>query len=287
MAKRKSFKSIVLGVVVAGAACFAFSACQGNSSSNKLIGALAAEISNNLNNQGTNSTGTNDAYASMVNEQTKAAQLNGNTFTYGDHTYTVSGEIIYDQSFTGYRGTPTASVSFSNFPSGYTEFEAVYTNLLGKSIQGTAAMIPMAIELYARDAAVGERCFNLLCNSSSTVSGIIRILKTKLVPSEYGPANDPYIQRYMAAALLKGAVATNAYTPDEPYTVEMCASANMPQNSSYGLVNYVYILAKGWDTEQRQVEILQPNGSDLYKVFNCPSCYTQCKNIVGTWGGLK
>ena len=99
--------------------------------------------------------------------------------------------------------------------------------------------------------------------------------------------NDPYLQRYMAAALLKGAMASNAYTPEEPYTVEMCASVNMPQNSSYGQVNYVYILAKGWDTEQRQVEILQPNGSDLYKVFNCPSCYTQCKNIVGTWGGLK
>ena len=268
----------VFGIMVAGAACIAFSACQGNGSSNNgLLGALAAEI-NNLEKGQTTAT---------VSEKPQAAQVNGNTMTYGDHTYTVSGEIDFNDNYTGYRGTPTASVSFTNFPAGYAEFEAVYNGLLGKSVQGTAAMIPMAIELYARDASVGERCFNLLCNSSSTVSGIIRILKTKLVPSQYAGADDPYIQRYMAAALLKGAMASNAYTPEEPYTVEMCCSANKPQNSSYGMVYYLYILAKGWDTEQRQVEILQPNGSELYKVFNCPSCYVQCKNIVGTWGGLK
>ena len=268
----------VLGIMIAGAACIALGACQGNGSSNNgLLGALAAEINNLEKGQTT----------AVVSETPQNAQVNGNTMTYGDHTYTVSGEINFNDNYTGYRGTPTASVSFTNFPSGYAEFEAVYNGLLGKSVQGTAAMIPMAIELYARDASVGERCFNLLCNSSSTVSGIIRILKTKLVPSQYAGADDPYIQRYMAAALLKGAMASNAYTPEEPYTVEMCCSANKPQNSSYGMVYYVYILAKGWDTEQRQVEILQPNGSDLYKVFNCPSCYVQCKNIVGTWGGLK
>ena len=69
------------------------------------------------------------------------------------------------------------NVTFTNIPSGYTEFEAVYNNLLGKSIQGTAAMVPMAIEMYARDAALGERCLNLLCNAPTTVSEMIRILK--------------------------------------------------------------------------------------------------------------
>ena len=33
-------------------------------------------------------------------------------------------------------------------------------------------------------------------------------------------------------------------------------------------------------------ELLQDLG-DLFKVFNCPSLYTQCKNIKGTWEGLK
>ena len=207
--------------------------------------------------------------------------VNGNTITYGDHSYTVSGE------FTNSYKVPTAFVTFTNFPADYEEFEAVYNGLLGKSIQGTAAMIPMAIELYARDAAVGERCLNLLCNSSSTVSNITRILKTKLVPSQHAPANDPYIQRYMAAALLKGAKADNAYSPDMPYTVEMAASPNGVHNVTGGTDTFIYIIAHGWDTFQRGVEIFKADGSDMYKVYNCPSCYTQCKNIKGEWAGLQ
>ena len=134
-----------------------------------------------------------------------------------------------------------------------------------------------------------RRCFDLLCNRSSTVDGIIRILKTKLVPSEYSPEDDKYIQRYMAAALLKGAVNSNAYAPEEPYTVELCASPNGVQDSPLmgGTTYYLYILAHGWDSEQRAVDVFQPAGSTTYKVCNCPSTYTQCKNIMGTWAGLK
>ncbi len=218
---------------------------------------------------------------------TKAsAQVNGNTLTYGSHTYRVNADIdVNTREFK----QPTASVTFSNVPADYAEFEAVYNGLLGKSRAGTAAMIPMAIELYARDASVGERCFALLCNGSATVDGILRILRTKLVPSQYAPENDPYIQRYMAAALLKGAVSTNAYTPEEPYTVEMTMSPNGVKDAPLtgGEVTYMYILAHGWDTYQRSVEIFQAYDSPYYKVFNCPSCYTQCKPIRGSWPGLK
>ena len=214
------------------------------------------------------------------------AVVSGNTLTYGSHTYTIVSDI--DVNTREYK-QPTASVSFTNFPASYSEFEAVYKGLLGKSIAGTAAMIPMAIELYARDADAGGRCFSLLCNGPATVDGILRILKTKLVPSQYAPDNDPYIQRYMAAALLKGAVNTNAYTPDTPYTVEMTMSPNGVKDAPMtgGEVTYIYILAHGWDTYQRSVEIMQPYDSDYYKVFNCPSCYTQCKIIRGDWPGLK
>ena len=219
-------------------------------------------------------------------EAVQDAVVSGNTLTYGSHKYTIVSDI--DPETREFK-QPTASVTFTNIPAGYKEFEAVYKGLLGKSIAGTAAMIPMAIELYARDADVGERCFNLLCNSDATVSGIIRILKTKLVPSEHAPANESYIQRYMAAALLKGAVSSNAYTPDEPYTVEMTMSPNGVQDAPLtgGEVTYLYILANGWDTFQRGVEVIQPYDSDYYKVFNCPSCYVQCKPIRGTWAGLK
>jgi hypothetical protein len=222
------------------------------------------------------------------------AQVSGNKMTYGNHVYTVDGKIKKDvvggvASAFGLGGKklnkPTATVTFTNVPSSYEEFEAVYTQFLGKSIHGTAAMIPMAIEMYARDAEVGKQCFELICNSSATVSGIIRILKEKLPPN--ADYSDSYCQRYMAAALLKGATAKNGYKPDYPYTVQMCMSANKPQEVTDGVDTFIYILAKGWDTEQRQVEIFKGDDEDLYKVYNCPSCYTQCKNIKGRWEGLK
>ena len=149
-------------------------------------------------------------------------------------------------------------------------------------------MVPMALELYARDAGVGERCLHLLCNGSATVSEITRELKRKLEPSRFSPENDPYIQRYLPAAVLKGAVPSNAYTPDKPYTVEMCPSPNGVKAAPLtgGTVTYLYILAGGWDTYQRAVDIFLKDGDDHYKVFNCPSCYTQCKQIRGTWPGL-
>ena len=232
-----------------------------------------------------------DSWAYLINETPHDAVVNGNTLTYGDHTYTVSGEFDFVSPVTGQLIDPTAFVTFTNIPSGYTEFEAVYNNLLGKSIQGTAAMIPMAMEMYARDAALGERCFNLICNSSSTVAGIIRIIKEKFNYSPYSPEGDLYVQRYLPAVTMKNAAWNNGYNPTEPYTLEMCRSAIAPQETTltgYGTVYYIYILAPGgWDSFQRSVEIWQPMGSDMYKVFNCPALYTQCKNIYGTWNGLK
>jgi len=240
-----------------------------------------------------------DKWANLVNETKHDLQVNGNKATYGSHTYEVTGTIPdagEDVNGDGiadvdeYLGKVSATVSFSNIPSGYTEFEAVYNGLLGKSIHGTAAMIPMAMEIYARNASTGEKCFNLLCNSKETVNGIIRVLKTKIVASQYSPENDLYIQRFLAAALLKGATPDNAYSPSTPYTVEMGPSVNKPQEisiSGNGTDYFLYIFGKGWDTEQRQVEIFMEKGASLYKVFNCPSTYTQCKNIVGTWQGLK
>ena len=217
---------------------------------------------------------------------TAQAVVDGNTLTYGDHTYTLVSDI--DVNTKEYK-KPTASVTFSNVPSGYAEFEAVYKGLLGKSVAGAAAMIPMAIELYARDAEVGERCLELLCNSDATVSNITRILDTKLVPSQYAPENDSYIQRYMAAVLLKGAVNTNAYTPERPYTVEMTMSPNGVREAPLmgGDVTYIYILAQGWDTFQRGVDVFLPYDTEYYTVANCSSCYVQCKNIRGTWPGLE
>ena len=229
-----------------------------------------------------------DSWAYLLNETPHDPIVNGNTLTYGDHVYTVNGELNYN---TTVYNTATAYVTFTNVPSGLTEFKAVYENLLGKTPQGAAAMVPMAIEIYARDASVGEQCLNVLCNSSTTVSGIVRILKTKFTYSPYSPENDQYVQRYLPAALLKDASYTNGYKPSEPYTVEMCSNPNGIQDAPLtgGTVYYSYILAPGgWDTFQRTIELFQPYGSRDYKFFNCPAAYTQCRNIQnGPWQGLK
>jgi D-methionine transport system substrate-binding protein len=237
-------------------------------------------------NSGTATSTTADSDTGTVQELRPAVNLTGNTLTYGDHVYTVDGEIDFNAKN---HKKATASVTFSNVPSDYAEFETVYTQLLGKTPQGAAAMIPMAIEMFARDNAVGQKCLGLLCNGSATVDDMVRILKTKLVASQYSSPNDSYIQRYMAAALLKGADNKNAYTADEPYTVEMCSSPNGTKDAPLtgGTVYYLYILANGWDTFQRAVDVLQPYNSEYYKIFNCSSTYTQCKTIVGDWQGLK
>lgn len=205
------------------------------------------------------------------------AKVNGNTVVYGSHSYTVKGSIANGET----------AMTFTNVPANYAEFEAVYHALLGKSIEGTVGMIPMVMEVYARDKAEGEKCIELLCGEENT-STMIRSLQSKFSATSAN-ANDPYLRRYLPAALLAGATAENGYAPTMPYTVNMKQSVNKPQPlTGKGMVTYVYILAPGgWDTAQRSVEILKRKDSEYHTVFNCPAVYTQCKEIEGTWNGLK
>ncbi len=216
---------------------------------------------------------------------TADAQGKQMTFTYGSHTYTMNGTLnaeAYDTKATG-------TVTFTNIPADYTEFEAVYTQFLGKTPHGAAAMMPMAMELYRRDRDMGLQCLKLLCYPSN-VNSVTSILNTKYGPSKFAPSNDPYLQPYLPAAVLKGATPDNGYSPQRPYTVEMKASVNKHQDlqfSGSGRVVYLYIMGQGWDTQQRQVEVILQPGSTLHQVFNCPSLYTQCKQIKGQWKGLE
>ena len=213
------------------------------------------------------------------------AQAELKTWTYGGHTYTQKGTLTakhYDKKATGV-------VTFTNVPSDYEEFETVYKQFLGKTRHGTAAMMVMAMEIYGRDREVGKQCIELI-NYPSNVNSVISRLKDKYGTSAYAPENDSYNQRYLPAAVLKGATPQNGYTPQRPYTVEMKASVNKHQEmqiSGSGRVMYVYVMGKGWDTEQRSVEIIRQPNQPLYQIFNCPSLYTQCKTIRGTWQGLE
>ena len=216
---------------------------------------------------------------------TADAQGKQMTFTYGSHTYTMTGTLNAE----AYDAKATGTVTFTNIPADYTEFEAVYTQFLGTTPHGAAAMMPMAMELYRRDRDMGLQCLKLLCYPSN-VNSVTSILNTKYGPSKFAPSNDPYLQPYLPAAVLKGATPDNGYSPQRPYTVEMKASVNKHQDlqfSGSGRVVYLYIMGQGWDTQQRQVEVILQQGSALHQVFNCPSLYTQCKQIKGQWKGLE
>ena len=217
--------------------------------------------------------------------QTADAQDKQMTFTYGSHTYTMMGTLNAET----YNAQAMGMVTFTNIPSDYAEFETVYTQFLGKTPHGAAAMMPMAMEMYRQDRDTGLQCLKLLCYPTN-VNSVTSILNTKYGPSQFAPSNDPYLQPYLPAAVLKGATPDNGYTPQRPYTVEMKASVNKHldlQFAGSGRVVYLYVMGKGWDTEQRQVEVIQQPDNPLHQVFNCPSLYTQCKQIKGQWKGLE
>ena len=201
--------------------------------------------------------------AKKTAKKSKKNKAEAQTWTYGDHD--AFGEV-----------------TFTNIPTDYNEFEALYSEFLGRTPHGAAAMIPMAMEMYARDREMGKKCIELL-SYPSNVNSIISRLKDK-----FG-SDESYGQRYLPAAVLEGATAANGYKPNRPYTVTMEASVNKHQELQIvgeGTVMYIYIIGGGWDTTQRQVELILEPGHEQYQVFNCPSLYTGCRQIRGTWGGL-
>ena len=222
-----------------------------------------------------------------VDETSRDWKVDGNTMTWGEHTYTLTGTVSepsFDKDGVLVSPMPCmteASVSFTANPEGYNEFSTVYREFLGKSKEGAAAMIPMAMELFGRNRSTGERCLQLLCGSQVNAQDIVRELGSKMYRSTYSPTTDLYVQRYLPAALLAGATADNSYTPNEPYTVELWSSATRPQ----GDYTYLSINGLGWDTPMRGVELRKV--SNYYVVNSCPACYSQCKTIRGEWIGIK
>lgn len=204
-------------------------------------------------------------------------------FYYGEHSYVIQGNFKVDS----YDRHAAGRVTFTHIPSDYEEFEVVYQEL-GKTPHGTAAMMPMAMEIYGRNREVGEKCIRLLCYKSNA-NTVLSLLKEKFGSREGLFKDDGYHQRYLPAAVLEGATPQNGYRPNEPYTVNMIASINKHQDMKLydGRVMYIYILGKGWDTEQRSIEIVKTSTSELFQVLNCPALLTQCKRIQGTWNGLK
>ncbi|WP_455095144.1 DUF6935 domain-containing protein, partial [Prevotella koreensis] len=191
-------------------------------------------------------------------------------------------------SFDEYNKNAKNWVSFTNIPSGYTEFKDVYEKFLGLTAEGCIAMLPMAMEIYGRNHETGKKCIELLC-TPTCASSSLNIIKTKI---KLDP-KDSYAQRYLPAASLEGATYSNAYKPNEPYTVQITANPNNANEDSEfagGKVLYALVITSGgWDSYKRMVSVIRMYDSESgpYKIFNFPDLYVQCRNIRGTWAGLK
>lgn len=243
---------------------------------------------------GNTGTSQKDSWAYLVNEDKKEFKVvdkgkDGKIMTYGQHTYSIIGDL----SLEDYNEDAKGHVTFSNIPSGYTEFSTVYNELLSHYPQGVVAMVPMAMEIYARDRATGEKCLKLIC-TSTCYSEAIREISRKFNHSKYSPENDQYIQRFLPAALLQGAHNKNAYKPDEPYTVNLVAKPDTPHEDTEllgGTVMYMYLMSSGgWSTPQRDCQVFGKFGQEKngpFKMFSFPAFYTQCQTCRGTWEGLK
>lgn len=223
-----------------------------------------------------------------VAEEKKADwHLDGNTLTYGNHTYTMEGD--FDRE---YVSGGKAKVTFTNVPSDYEEFRTVYEQLLGKTSYGVSAMLPMAFEMWGRDHATGEQCLKLI-TGGTCYNEVMRQLPDHMVASEHAPANDGYAQRCLPAATLEGANKENGYNPTEPYTVNMTIGLqNTWGEESEILQAYVYklniISGNAWSTPQRAVTVMLPwRGEQLYKVNACPSLYVNIFVPRQDWNGLK
>lgn len=204
-------------------------------------------------------------------KRVKTPEVNTGSLTVNGHTYAVkkSGKSVL--------------VSFTNVPSDAEEFAHIYNKLLGKSEYTVPALIPMAMEIYARNRQDGEKCIETFCNYAAKQE-----MKRTLM-DKFGRQDSSYGQRYLPAALLQGANNRNAYAPDCPYTV--CIEHTPKEDEESDMYNGTFynlvIVADGWDSRERNVQVFKPFDKEMFLVNGCPATYMQCKPIRGTWGGLR
>ena len=196
----------------------------------------------------------------------------------GSKNYKIEGRISHDT----WNKAQSSKVTFTGIPANLEEFKQV-RQTLGKEPQGAVALQVMAFEMYRRDRAVGEQALKLN-NTTTNFNSTIERLKEMMGKDKF------YARPYLAAALLQGAKNTNAYTPKYPYEAKIQVNPVSKYQESEildGTVIYLQVISEGWDTNQRGVEVVRPDGEDYYVVSNCPAMYTQCKKIKGTFQGLK
>ena len=256
----------------------------GASTADAQFGSLKARVKNSVEQKARQKASQVANPSNIADEIESAVPEKGDAqskieFSVNGHNYKLDGKINH-QNWSKHQ---KSTITFTNVPATIEEFKKV-RDKLGREPQGAVALQIMAFEMYRRDPALGAEALQLN-NTSTNYSSTMRQLKQ--VMNEDDPS---YARPYLAAALLQGAKNTNAYTPKYPYEAKIQVNPVTKYQESEildGTVIYLQVISEGWDTNQRGVEVVRPDGEDYYVVSNCPAMYTQCKKIKGTFQGLK
>ncbi len=165
-------------------------------------------------------------------------------------------------------------VSIEKIPTTLEEFQALQAEL-GTSPEGCIMLQLVAMEMYRRDRAVGLECLTLN-NTETNLSSMTRRL------NELYRENDSYARPYLVSACFKGATPANGYNPTKPYTIQLRKDPNKKDERSQMLKGYVkhyQLYSDGYDTHWRAIDVVQVHGEPYYRVSNCPSILTQCKEV--------
>lgn len=165
-------------------------------------------------------------------------------------------------------------VSIEKIPTSLEEFQTLQAEL-GTSPEGCIMLQLVAMEMYRRDRAVGLECLTLN-NTETNLSSMTRRL------NELYRENDSYARPYLVSACFKGATPANGYNPTKPYTIQLRKDPNKKDERSQMLKGYVkhyQLYSDGYDTHWRAIDVVQVHGEPYYRVSNCPSILTQCKEV--------
>lgn len=166
-------------------------------------------------------------------------------------------------------------VSIDQMPRTLSEFNQAYAEV-GKEPEGAVMAVLMAMDIYRQDPELGKECIKL-CNVDNNFYSITSRLK------DLYSKDDPYYGRqYQVAAFFEGATPQNGFNPTRPYTIRVRKHPVHPDERSQslrGYVKYLQVYSDGFDSSWRGCDVVRQQGDELYKVANCPSMYTQCKEI--------
>ena len=171
--------------------------------------------------------------------------------------------------------TAQTECSINSIPASLEEFQALQSEL-GTTPEGCIMLQLVAMEMYRRDRTVGQECLRLN-NTDTNLSSVTNRLK------EIFRENDSYARPYLVSSFFKGAKPSNGYNPQKPYTIQVRRNPARPEDERSqmlkGYVKYMQVYSDGSDTPWRGVEVVQQKGDTYYRVSNCPSIYTQCKEV--------